>query len=277
MIRDSALGIYRFYDTMVFLQAYIDDSGSHNLSKIMYWGGAVAKESSWRSIVPRWQAVLKRFDVPYFHAAELDAFQGLYKSWDIPKRNEFLNLLIRVLNSEGRMLQTVHIGIDKDLYQRIHSEFPYIRLTAVQFCCQYCLVALLLPLLHNKHIEGVAVTIDRGSRIGAPSMNHLRRLIKHKEFQVQYKITSIVEADKAMIIPLQTADLIAYEFYRARSRGAYTLTNLPRLTYTRIIKNHPYRGGMLSESGIREMLEEHRNIYHPDVRDSETKGNAPNA
>jgi len=60
----------------VKLAAYIDESGRHDKtgqkqgSASIIVGGWVDKYENWPEFCRKWQAVLKKYDVPYFHFYE---------------------------------------------------------------------------------------------------------------------------------------------------------------------------------------------------------------
>jgi len=249
-------------DSLMFLEAFLDDSNSHKGAQVVVFGGAVAPKSSWNSIIPQWKAVLKKFNVEYFHASELNNLKGdLYGGWDEEKRYQFLRKLTNVLKSEKRRLNIFYIGVRKSLYDEIMPEFPTVKLSIIQLSCEWSMIACFIPFVRNKHIKRVALTIDRGSRIWSQTMTHLNKLTKIPRFCDETKVGPIVTEDKKKVIPLQVADLVAYEFYKDIVPDRINGRKIPRLTWYELRTNHPARGGILKVAGMREYLEETRKRY----------------
>lgn len=71
---------------MAVIKGYVDDSHPNDL--VWAIGGYVANHYSWADFERRWQEMLDRHGVPYFHMRELANPNGVYAKWHPPERFE---------------------------------------------------------------------------------------------------------------------------------------------------------------------------------------------
>src|SRR5882724_2648979 len=87
----------------LMLQAYMDDSGSHSDSRVCVVGGYFGGVNRWREFERRWNPILERYGIREFHAKEFwrrtpqGTGTGEYKDWGGAKLDEFLNVLLNVI------------------------------------------------------------------------------------------------------------------------------------------------------------------------------------
>jgi hypothetical protein len=85
-LADLARGLHpssSSHKVVAVLQAYLDESGTHAQSPVVMIGGFVASADLWGLIETDWNGILANIGVPYFHASECEAGDGIY--WSIPR------------------------------------------------------------------------------------------------------------------------------------------------------------------------------------------------
>jgi hypothetical protein len=73
--------INRLRRAPVMLIAYYDDSGTHDGSAAVVYGGFIGHEDTWASFEPKWRAILQRERLKRFHLADCEAGEGEFRNW----------------------------------------------------------------------------------------------------------------------------------------------------------------------------------------------------
>ena len=260
---EELFNLYRFFNSMAFLEAYFDESGTHKGSPIIFVAGALANKSSWMSIMRSWDRVLQKYSVPAFHATDLANFQGPYKGWTEDNRRPFISKLLGILEKEK--LFYVGTGVECDLYHRIRADYPSMRLEPYNFCCELCIGAIIVKADKKKNINPISVTFESGQKFNSLALARLRKELKVERLREHYGISSISVADKKVIRTLEIADLIVYELYKHESNRILKLNRPDRYPLKTLLENTNHRCGMMDEEGIRIWLERLQESYGKNV------------
>jgi len=93
-----------------YLEAYMDDSGSHDGALVSVIAGYFGGHRRWVEFEDRWRAVLARYGVTEFHAKpfwdrdkEGTRTSGEYKGWRKDRAESFLDELLRIIESSERI------------------------------------------------------------------------------------------------------------------------------------------------------------------------------
>ena len=211
------------------LQAYIDDSGSHNGSPVClvagYWGGV----GQWRKFERAWKAVLDEYHVDEFHAKIFwgrDKFKqrlGAYKDWPEQRRHQFMFELLRVIGSfklypfasgildsewkkQSRGWQLILSGAtSKYPNANRHPIFMAFR-TAAMRAVGHCYRGVTMHFVFdsNKNLDGWA----------SICYAELKRRAQIEKTEWASSLGEFTVADSKKALPLQAADLLAYEAFK---------------------------------------------------------------
>ena len=249
--------LFRYWDILAAIEVYFDESGTHDGSMATLVGGAMGEVSLWIMLSERWKEILDRHGVFLFHATDLNNFRGEYDGWDERKRRQFTSELLDVIIDA--MPLGLGIGVDNRVYDSVKSDYLDVNLSAYQFCCEWCIS---WANQHAKHIfptKTVAIVFEAGRKLSTPTIDYINEHINlpiEKQPMSMAGIASVTMAKKAEVVPLQVADLIAYELYKYRSGGAMNGLKKIRHPLAVIFANLPSLiGGILGERRIREYLE----------------------
>jgi len=243
------------------LEAFFDESGTHAKSTIVVVAGALAKQDDWIVIMQEWLSTLSEFDVPFFHASELAAFQGPFKDWREPRRRQFLSDLIDILNDHDVIYVTV--GVNRALYENVRQEFRNVDLGPYGFCCM-CAVGEVIQYVNKANLGTVAVVFGAGQKFESqPSTVGLRDELEHPGVKDYYKLDSLTQATTVNARQLEIADLIAYESYRNLDNNTKNQVRKPRKSLIRLLERNPLAGGLMTEEGIRFYLENFTVLWAP--------------
>lgn len=242
---------------MAIFEAYFDESGTHKGSSVTMVAGALAKRSSWLSMGRQWKAILKKFGAHLFHATDLNNFRGEFEGWDETRRRSLTAKLLKVITEERPTI--FGIGVASETYDRVKANFPDVPLTAYQFCCEFDMVWAGKHVTRKKHIPPIKVVFEAGQKFTTATIKHTQNLLRQRAKRELHGIAEIrvvpKSCDGVTIVPLQVADLIAYELYKYYSTKAYRGESPLRHPLLHLMENlDKFVGGILSERVIREYL-----------------------
>lgn len=266
-IRHLASAIFPFSDKikyMLMLNAYFDETGKENDpgSKIVGIGGCVAPFTHWERFEPEWTGVLGKYGVGYMHMKEFShSVKGFDNGWkgDRPKREAFQHDLWDVIDK----VNPLYIGCFLPM-----SEYRVI-LTATErqqlydaFFIAYssCVAAIQMHVfLHDNTIDSVSMIFDENKGFKGVAFGMYDRVMEIGNGRFLDKIPSPVFRDMRKILPLQVADMVAYECGQEFARRLYTPEFRPRLGFQRIQNSIDQKFGEPVEIGHHEMPL----IFHP--------------
>ena len=193
--------------------AYLDESGTHASSEIVAVGGFVANASNWDGLSVDWQATLDDYGLDYFHMVDFESRQGPYTSWTRACREDCLNRLLDTIFKYVN--QSVAFIIPKRSFDLILSA------EAKVWCGNaYGLAALgcwrkLADTAKDPRLDGVlAITMEGGARGRHMIGNIYAAGSKDADWREANPIRSLAFHDKREFLPLQAADILAYELYK---------------------------------------------------------------
>jgi len=110
---DAREGIFVVLKVVIdrsYLEAYMDDSGSHDGAPVSVIAGYFGGHRRWMEFEDRWRPVLERYGVSEFHAKpfwdrdkEGTRTSGEYKGWSNDRAESFLDELLRIIESSERI------------------------------------------------------------------------------------------------------------------------------------------------------------------------------
>jgi len=238
---------------VAFFEAYFDESGTHKGSPIMVVGGAMARHSSWVAICAKWESVLKKYNIQYFHATDVNNRRRQFKEWDDKRSVAFYTKLLKILQEET--LLTIGIAIELSTYEKVLSEFRGMTISPYQFCLKGCAYTVSSIATHKKYMQPVSVVFEKGQKRNPRNLIDINWLCENENDKGKSKINKISFADKKEATPLQVADLLSYEFFRFYSVGGqeYSQFRFPLRSLAKHIKVH--KGVLMGETLIREGLQ----------------------
>lgn len=203
----------------MLIQAYIDESIGTNRTFAL--GCVIAKDSTWERINHDWKRCLQRKNrqlmrqsrprFSCYHATDCESRLREFKGWDVPEKNEFVAELISIVNRHHVHIVgfTVYLDDLAEFYPQIENE--------VEKAAYGALATLLFP-----EIVEQASQISRQPAIkivyehGDVTQNMQYAYASMKANKPFAELFQSVEKDNWKVIPLQIADLIAFETMKDR-------------------------------------------------------------
>jgi hypothetical protein len=218
---------------MAFFGAFGDDSGSHEQSPIMTLAVVVAEHKRWKIFSDEWQSVLVS-DRPlqphkrhiYFSSSDAETLNGCFQGFTRKEADEKVNLLTEIVLShmDYAMLsaikwehfkQVFQTGVPKTKSGRMHNfcKHPY-------YLCFHDVVGCVLQKHWADNLGEVDFMFDEQGKMLTRCIQMFKEARVRKEFEAELReiaqASQIVPGDDKLVLPLQAADLVAWQ---ARNRS----------------------------------------------------------
>jgi len=214
--------------------AYMDETGHAADDAQMFCGmaGLLAPAYKWKVFEDNWNAVLKEFGIPYFHMKEFAHSEGVFEGWkgNETKRRDLFNKLLNKIAA----IRAVPVGsiTSLDAYRNLTPEDqvvhhdPYLR--SLMDCSG-------LPgfVLQNQPSKvKFAVVFSQQAEFSHRAKRVYQMISQYFSFGQRMMYPDF--KDMRDLVPLQAADIIAYELHREFERRLYYPDEKARYGYTRI-------------------------------------------
>lgn len=263
----------RASDYLLMLQFFFDDSGTHERSPVVVWGGVLGTEQQFAVLEEKWRALLacplpgkpplKKFHLTHcrshrdefesYSEAESDRLQFLFRSIIID------TALVSV--AFGTYVESWERNVTGKLRDALGSaDSPSIG-TCIKVAFDYGAA--------NPDMK-LALVFDKGRRL--PIQENLL-----KAFEFSDPTLSARASDSYLAVEgspgLQAADIVANSFYRYAVAWQYDNDSIPDAHFADLLRNRPFdqdgrqildHFGVFNEQRIREMVVGMRN-ERPDL------------
>lgn len=238
------------------VEVYLDESGTHAGSKVLCVAGYLFDSEAAQALAAEWQQWLDFYNLPYFHMTDCAQGAKHFKGWSNRRRNKTKWKFIRLAN---RFSWT---GFATTLIPSEYSDFPeqlYVLpgLSPYSLCLQSCIANVALHWVKNTQFTGkISYFFESGHKDQAEADRLMRALIADQHVSESLRYGSHQFVTKTSAIPVQAADLLAWQWYTDRKRK---LEGLPRrkdceslLSTNRVLTTH------LSVDHFWNRIQEHR-------------------
>jgi hypothetical protein len=228
---------------LAVLHAYFDEGGDDCARDIMSFSTVVAPFEAWQEFELKWKRRLRRagldIEKESFHAnryfGRWKPFDG-YKWEDSSFRSAFFSDLVTFID------QTVsYVAINAVIVKDWHSTIgPILNKHEKQRACYVWLMTKCLEDI-SKRVkdkipnERVACIFDRNEKIESYA-RHIFYELKEKQEHIREIFEGADWKDKREFVPLQAADLFAYEGYQAALEYEFTKSGAPRESFRRLFQ-----------------------------------------
>jgi hypothetical protein len=192
---------------VIVLKVAMDESGVHDDSPVLTVGAYIARPRQWEEWTKRWN-VAKR-PIKVFHAVDCANLVGEFKGWTAARRDPLVIRLLDVLRESN--LPGVVIGLHMDEFRKAmanHKDLRTIFGSPYAACFQWV----------AQVIINIAIEVGSQERIG---FIHECNDYQYDALQAfawikrnsnpGHRVIGLQFADKQDYVPLQAADVLAYE------------------------------------------------------------------
>lgn len=189
-------------------RAFLDESGTHDKSPVIVVGGYMARPEQWKFFARRWKRVLDPTGIKVFHSADCNGFHGEFSGWERAERDALVANLLAIIPDER------HIGVAIGLVLRDYDDAlsgkahlrdllgsPY------EACFHWCLSTLLAIHRSYESDEPIAI-VHEENQFEAEAKRAYKYL---RETYQPSPLISLTFGSKREFLPLQAADVLAYE------------------------------------------------------------------
>jgi len=177
-------------------------------------GGFLATDRIWGRIEDEWAECNKWAGVSRYRAAAVNSRTGEFEGWKKEKRDEYSARLLKALGRHGTELCAVSMGLKIRDYERIISEEGRRKWGEPNVVCFKQCVSYIAQLMGNLGpAYRFSTIVDRGDDLNGVG-DCFYGMKDSKRWGFGHRLFICTAADAEDLIPLQTADLIAYETFK---------------------------------------------------------------
>jgi hypothetical protein len=206
----------------VIVTVYIDESGTHD-SGVTILGGWVARLGQWATFDPKWNKLLKRNGLTYFHSRKMRHTKGQFRGWTREKKHAFIQAAAEL------GLKSLEFGFTIALPDAAYEQHYVGGLRPREIpldsryglCFRYCLS--LIPGFAKDAFRGKELDINfvlESGHVNAGDAERIFNLVKKQgltnsnEIDIVKMLNTISFADKERYPGLQVADVNAYSAFQ---------------------------------------------------------------
>jgi len=233
----------------VMLRAYMDDSGSHAGSPVSVIAGYFGGVRRWLEFEHRWKSALDREGILEFHARRFRARDadrnrvGDYRGWDNDRANAFKNRLLTAI--EDSAVYPFACGVvaeewkkqelsDQRMFTGATQKFPTGAPTKSIFLAfQKCVFSAISPCKPGIKVHFVFDQNPQTEAWATICYSEMKRTTPI----VQEHGGDLTFSDSKDAMPLQAADLLAYEAHSYVKRFLTDPKTPIRMSYARALRN----------------------------------------
>lgn len=228
--RSSSINLFRERRAdwgFAVLKAHIDDSGSDDQNDYCVLGGLLAPPYTWGYVEEDWDRALDRWDIGYFKMSEAHNFEGKFRGWERPKRDECVGEFLAII--VDRYLMPVASAMKKsDLRSVLDEMYATKRLPRSNASAQSPYPLLMLNIVRQLLITRDAYHSTVGTRGKLACVfdtqhgvgNAIATMKAAFLQSMQEHVKVIAHASSREFVALQTADMWAWSVRRKLQMGA---------------------------------------------------------
>jgi hypothetical protein len=240
---------------LMVLKAYFDESGHHSGARVFALAGYMSYARNWYKFEREWKNVLLRFGVKVFHMVDCAHRKREFQGWSEEKRRSLLESLLNVIYRKPPKLWGIGAVVDIDAFARLsESARAKVGNDPYWLCFQFCAVEATNLIDHLEPDTKVAFIFHRKDNFEQHALRLFGRMKDDKDWPRRDRLGSIAFAPAAEFVPLQAADMFAYELFKDMGIKAQGKDQEMRYPLKRIIEG-PQKVYSLDKRSLKLALE----------------------
>jgi hypothetical protein len=202
---------------MIEAQAYFDESGSHNGSRILCVAGYIFRKSEAIKLGHEWRKVLRWKKLPYFHMVDCAHGNGPFANLTKPERIEVQTKLIEAIKKYA--IQGIAVTVDPIEYATFQKRLPFepwLYENAYSFCAQAIMTGVSVFIEKNPAVGSMAYFFEAGHKSRPQAHEIMQRMFAQQRLKDQFRYVGHAFVEKAKSPAVQAADLLAWQWYTDR-------------------------------------------------------------
>jgi hypothetical protein len=177
--------------------------------------GFVATERTWNKVQKQWKAKNKRVGISEFHASHLNAKDYEFEGWSNQRSKRYTKSLLKILQRQGQKLWVFSVGISGTDYERVISDEGRRKLGSPYIVCfKECVTFIAESMYREGPQNNKFSVIFDSNEFRDEAMNIFYALKENKQWSPHRHLHHCVPSSPSEFVPLQPADLIAYETFK---------------------------------------------------------------
>jgi hypothetical protein len=194
------------------LHAYFDDSGTHAESEVVTVAGYISSAEQWKVFEQEWGSALNEWGLEFFHMSKFANKAPGYADWTDQDRRFRFARLVGVMNRH--VIASVGIAIPKRAFDQIFPKKAKRFVGgAYGLAATACFLEVARVLEPDYPSARIAYVFEAGTRGSGEISKVFNWNFDDREQRSKMKLLSITFEGKEFL-PLQAADILAYELYR---------------------------------------------------------------
>ncbi len=221
---------------MLMLTGYFDETGNLKDERQRFAGmaGLVAAANDWEKFEGKWKRVLDEFKIPYFHMTDYANRKQFYQGWHENKRRNLLRKLLAAIATTYPLI----VGSISSLedWRTLSAEHKSRLRDPYDLAFIHCLGTageILERSVSKPPDVGLAMVFAEQSEFQRRAAKYYEDM---KHSQLGKWMRSLAFSDMRDLVPLQAADLVAYELYKEAERRRYRQDKDARHGYKELVK-----------------------------------------
>lgn len=215
---------------VAFLKAYFDESDRSTAGgcDIFCVAGLAFQRNKADGFIAAWRKMLG--PISCFHMKDLAASQGEFRDLSKEERGDFLKEAVSIVNRYRLVAVACSCRVsDFNVLKRIRRFHGFNSPYAV--CTHTCMILIGNWLRLQKNPARVAYLFEAGHRHAPDAERLLSRVTEAASIKNSYRYRDHKFLEKTDAVPLQAADLLAWEYAKFQDESAHQFKREPRASY----------------------------------------------
>src|SRR5258706_4136255 len=223
------------------LTAYLDESGHPSSSQVFAIAGYVATSEEWDRFAARWIDVLRSYGVNEFHTVDCAHRRGAFEGWSKERRSVLYEDLVLLITTSD--ISGVATAVVVEDLKTVREEMR-IRIDEYFLCLEHCFASFVND-AKERNIpddEWIAYVLEDQPQFSGRAVNTYNLMKRRADWESRFRLGPIATAPKNKYVPLQAADVLAYETQLHMRRQIYGTQHPERHSFSLLAASNNYRG-----------------------------------
>ncbi len=213
---------------MAIVSAYFDDSGTHDDSLAVVVAGYLLSTEKSAGFTREWGDLLVEAGLTHWHQVNFAHSVREYAGWMEEKRVKFMRRATEIINDT--VIGGVVCGVNAAAFKELSSEFPAPPDTPYPFCAMVCFKHIEKWAAEYPHSDPIDCIFESGTKGHGEIAKMVEELMSDEDGErLKFRLGAVRFEGKKETLPVQAADILAYEFYREAQNGGHVTDEIRQI------------------------------------------------